>query len=43
MVVHIGVLGISYIEQWDGIDRRIGLTCVMVHMGVSGIFYLCPT
>ena len=40
VVVHIGVRGISYIEQWDGIDRRIGLTCVVVHMGVPGIFFI---
>ena len=34
---------------WDilrrtvGWDRHIGLTCAMVHMGVPGISYLCPS
>ena len=42
-MVHMGVAGISYIKQWDGIDRHIGLTCVVVHMGVPLILYLHPT
>ena len=41
VVVHMGVPGISHIEQWDGIDT--GLICAMVHMGVPGISYLCPS
>ena len=40
-MVRMGVPGISYIEEWDGVDT--GLTCAMVHMGVPGISYLCST
>ena len=38
--------GDTHGSPWDivhrtvGRDRHIGLTCLVVHMGVSGIFYL---
>ena len=40
------ILPTSYVGQWDRIDTyvHVGLTCVVVHMGVPGISYhLCRT